>query len=93
MSYNGCHKTEWGNIVADDVGLSAETSGFFLAVFLCIVFAVVFIGGAYALSNFECKENAKQMGFDFNFSLVTGCKIKLENGHYIDIDKYRGNGN
>ena len=37
-----------------------------------------------------CHSNAAQMGFECNYDVITGCKIKLENGHYINIDKYRG---
>lgn len=88
MSYNGCHKNEWGRIVPDDTddGIFGRIGLYIVAAFvLFVVFA-----GFYASSMWYCEANARQMGFECNYSIITGCKIKLENGHYVDIDKYRG---
>lgn len=59
-------------------------------IFLClaIICGCIFF---YTLNVMICKEKATQMGFECSYSVIAGCQIKLDNGHYMPIDNYRGN--
>lgn len=91
MSYNGYHFGPYGietNETYDDV--PAQIGKIVIATILLIAFVFVCYWVITTLNGYICKANADQMGFECDYSIITGCKIKLDNGHYINIDKYRG---
>ena len=44
--------------------------------------------GLYFLSEKTCKETIEKQGYEYFFSVYTGCMIKSEN-KWIDYQKYR----
>lgn len=93
MGYKGYKKDTYGNIVVDN-GEMSDSFGVGLGMcgmtFICLALGILCFIGYYYICGFQCRANADKMGFECDYSIITGCKIKMDDGHYIDIDKYRG---
>lgn len=59
-------------------------SEFFGLLIICIILAL----GACMWDSYSCGNRARQMGFQSEWGLSTGCMIKTQNG-WVDIDHYR----
>lgn len=93
MGYKGYSRDSFGNIVVDNGGFDdsvKEGLSLFAVLAIGFAFGILCVMLSVYIKGRICHINAEKMGFDCDYSFLTGCKIRLENGHYVDIDKYRG---
>mgnify|MGYP001568995679 CR=1 FL=1 len=51
--------------------------------------AVVAIWGSNYLMKFQCRNNVEEMGREYRYDIVNGCRIKLDDGTFIYWRMYR----
>lgn len=50
-----------------------------------------FIWEANALNHYQCKNNVQEMGREYRYDLINGCRIGLDDGTFIYWKMYREN--
>jgi len=60
-----------------------------VAVLVGLVFGV--IAGANYLNSLSCKNNVEEMGREYRYDIVNGCRIGLDDGTFVYWQMYRVN--
>lgn len=62
---------------------------FIIAIIALAALLFVVISGANALNHEQCRSNVQEMGREYRYSLIQGCRIGLDDGTFIYWKMYR----
>jgi len=68
--------------------MSDETKEWVVFVLLFIFISCFGLVGVKTFNKYRCKNTAQIMGFEYRYSNVSGCFVKV-NGEFIPADNYR----